>query len=150
MNKHIKLIVLLTLLTIPFIGNSQCKNFAKNICKTKLAPYLHDGVYSATILAEGESAELSKTFYSNQQYRIYICSDNVLPNIRFRLLDNEKNVLYDNLKDNYAKFYDFKLASSQQLTISIKAYSKNKSADKIVSGCVAVLVGFMNFEDSSN
>ena len=60
---------------------SQCKGFAKKICKLELIPYIHDGNYHAAILTEGEEAELYKTFYSGQEYRIAICGSDALSDI---------------------------------------------------------------------
>ena len=151
MRKNLKIIIIiLTILVSPFIGTSQCKNFAKKICKAQLLPYVHDGIFNATVLSEGETAELYKTFYSGQQYRISICKTDELPQIQFQVLDSDRHVLYDNKKDDYSKYYDFKLESSQQLIIAIQVQTKDELGDKILSGCVAVLVGFMNVENTFN
>lgn len=99
---------------------SQCKGFAKKICKFELMPYIHDGNYHAAILTEGEEAELYKTFYSGQDYRIAICGTDALPEINFQIIDSYKNVLYDNAKNNNSRIWDFKLEASQQLKIAIK------------------------------
>jgi len=134
----------------PLASFSQCKNFARKICRMELLPYVHDGIYNATVLSEGETAELYKTFYSGQEYRITICGDQTLPPVHYQVLDGERNVLYDNKKHNYAKSWDFKLQSSQQLIISIQVQTSDELSDQIMSGCVAVLVGFMNVENSFN
>ena len=145
-NFKIAIVILVVLLT-PFLGMSQCKNFAKKTCKLELLPYVHDGIYNATILSEGETAELYKTFYSGQQYRIAICAADELPPVQFQIMDGDRHVIYDNKKDDFAKHYDFKLQSSQQLIISIQVQTKDELANKIMSGCVAVMVGFMNEEN---
>ena len=93
--------------------NAQCKGFAKKVCKTELGDYIHDGNYHAAILTEGEEAELYKTFYSDQQYRISICGSDALPDIQFKVIDANRNVLYDNKSNNYGRSWDFKLESSQ-------------------------------------
>ena len=80
------LIVLTILALLPFQGQSQCKSFAKKVCKTELIPYIHDGNYNAAILTEGEDAELYKTFYAGQNYRIYICGSDALPDIEFQVI----------------------------------------------------------------
>jgi hypothetical protein len=127
---------------------AQCKNFAKKICKLELLPYVHDGIYNATVLSEGETAELYKTFYAGQEYRIAVCGDENLPPIQFQVLDTDRNVLYDNKKHNYTHTWDFKLESSKQLIISIQVQTSDELTDQILSGCVAVLVGFMNIENT--
>ena len=43
---------------------------------------------------------------------------------------------------NYAKTWDFKLQSSQQLKLVVKVTSFNKSGETPASGCVAIMFGF--------
>ena len=122
--------------------NAQCKAFAKKECLPLLAPYVHDGNYHAAILVEGEEAELYKTFYSDMEYRVAILGESKLPEIEFRILDENKNVLYSNKDDNYAKTFDFKLESSKQLKLVVKVTPFNKPGDIPASGCVAIMFGF--------
>jgi hypothetical protein len=123
-------------------AEAQCKAFAKKVCLPELGAYIHDGNYHAAILVEGEEAELYKTFYSDMEYRVAICGEDKLPNIEFKILDANKNVLYSNKDANYAKTWDFKLQSSQQLKLVIKVTSFNQPGDTPASGCVAIMFGF--------
>ena len=141
------LIVLTVLALIPFNGNSQCKSFAKKVCKLELTPYIHDGNYNAAILTEGEDAELYKTFYAGQNYRIYICGSDALPDIEFQVLDVNRNVLYDNRKKDYSRIWDFKLESSQQLIISLRVKNSEEEIDELISGCVAIMFGIKEDPD---
>jgi hypothetical protein len=135
-------IILLALIQMPLAANAQCKGFAKKICKLELMPYIHDGNYHAAILTEGEEAELYKTFYSGQEYRIAVCGSEALPEVEFKIIDANRNVLYDNSKENFATTWDFKLESSQQLKIAVKVPVVNETGDDIISGCVAIMFGF--------
>jgi len=135
------LIILTVLSIIPIYGNAQCKSFAKKVCKLELTPYIHDGNYNAAILTEGEDAELYKTFYADQNYRIYICGSDALPDIEFQVLDVNRNVLYDNRKNDYERIWDFKLQASQQLIISLRVKNSEDETDELVSGCVAIMFG---------
>ena len=132
--------VLLTLTA--FNAGAQCKSFAKKVCLPELGTYTHDGNYHAAVLVEGEEAELYKTFYSDMDYRVAVCGDEKLTNIEFRVLDANKNVLYSNKDANYARTWDFKLQSSQQLKIVIKVNSQNKQGEAPANGCVAIMFGF--------
>ncbi|HLN56502.1 MAG TPA: hypothetical protein VK207_10940 [Bacteroidales bacterium] len=123
-------------------ADAQCKAFAKKVCLPELGTYTHDGNYHAAILVEGEEAELYKTFYSDMEYRLAICGEDKLPQVEFRVLDANKNVLYSNKDKNYAKTWDFKLQASQQLKIVVKVSSFNKPGDAPASGCVAIMFGF--------
>jgi hypothetical protein len=142
--RHYKIIYILALFLIASSVNvnAQCKAFAKKVCLPELGAYTHDGNYHAAILVEGEEAELYKTFYSDMEYRVAICGEDKLPNIEFKILDANKNVLYSNKDANFAKTWDFKLQSSQQLKLVVKVSSFNQPGDTPASGCVAIMFGF--------
>jgi hypothetical protein len=135
-------ILALIIVTTTLNVDAQCKGFAKKVCIPELGAYTHDGNYHAAILVEGEEAELYKTFYSDMEYRVAICGEEKLPDVEFRVLDANKNVLYSNKDANYAKTWDFKLQSSQQLKLVVKVNSFNKPGDTPASGCVALMFGF--------
>ena len=135
------LIVLIAAFSSPD-SYSQCKGFAKKICKLELMPYIHDGNYHAAILTEGEEAELYKTFYSGQDYRLAICGSDALPEIEFQVIDAYKNVLYNNTNNNMSRIWDFKLEASQQLKIALKVPVSAEQQEYPASGCVAIMFGF--------
>ena len=139
---------LATFLLILFFSpqaQAQCKGFAKKICKSELGDYTHDGNFHAAILTEGEEAELYKTFYSDQEYRIAICGADNIPDVQFKVIDSNRNVLYDNKSKQYSKAWDFKLESSQQLKVVIKVVATATAAPADAapqSGCVSIMFGF--------
>lgn len=141
-----KIIRIFSVLTLFFVAatlnvNAQCKAFATKDCKPKLLPFTHDGNYHAAVLVEGEEAELYKTFYSDMEYRVAVIGEGKLPSVEFKILDEEKNVLYSNKEHNYAQTWDFKLESSQQLKLVVKVNPFNKPGDIPASGCVAIMFG---------
>ena len=140
----LRIIPILALFVFAYSGsvNAQCKAFAKKECLPELGPFQHDGNYHAAVLVEGEEAELYKTFYSDMEYRVAIVGEDKLPAIEFKILDVNKNVLYSNKDKDYAKTWDFKLQSSQQLKLVVKVTSFNRPGDTPASGCVAIMFGF--------
>jgi hypothetical protein len=142
--KQLRIITLLALFVFVWSGSldAQCKAFARKECLPELGSYTHDGNYHAAVLVEGEEAELYKTFYSDMDYRVAIVGESKLPAIEFRVVDANKNVLYSNKDKDFAKTWDFKLQSSQQLKLIIKVSSFNKSGETPASGCVAIMFGF--------
>ena len=140
------LVIIMIFSSISLTGWAQCKGFAKKICKLELSPYVHDGNYHAAILTEGEEAELYKTFYSDQEYRIAICGSEALPNVQFKIIDNNRKVLYDNADNDYSITWDFKLEASQQLKIAVKIPVNESNSEMATpqSGCVAIMFGFMD------
>jgi hypothetical protein len=127
--------------------SAQCKGFAKKICKLELIPYIHDGNYDAAIMSEGEEADMPKTFYAGMEYRLVVCSSDGLSS-EFKVFDANKNVLYSSVDHNNSKFWDFKLESTQQLwiRITIPTLKQKKTDGEIISGCVAILIGFKDKE----
>ena len=143
MKKIFQFSIAVALLTIlPLAVSAQCKGFAKKICKVELSPYIHDGNYHAAILTIGEEAELYKTFYSDTDYRITVCGSGNLPDIEFRVIDSDRNILYTNKSRDFSTIWDFKLEASQQLKIFVKVPAAEGLPDDVISGCVAIMFGF--------
>ncbi|MBS2100086.1 hypothetical protein [Carboxylicivirga linearis] len=129
-------------LSIAFFASTvsaQCFSFAKNIGKSKLGDFVHDGNYNATILSEGEKAELFKTFFEGQKYRISISKIEQLPPIHFKLVNNDGVVLFDNKDHDYSLSWDFEVKSTQMLIVEMEVLERQ--TEDIISGCVAVLFG---------
>jgi len=134
-------LILLIIVSGPNV-NGQCKAFAKRTCLPELGSYTHDGNYHATVLSEGEEAELYKTFYSNMEYRLSICGDEALPSVEFMVMDADRNILFSSREAGNAKTWDFKLQSSQQLRIILKVTSSGQQSGVPASGCVSIMFGF--------
>lgn len=119
---------------------AQCKTFIKNECKPKLDPYIYNGQLNSAVLNQGDIAELMLTFYSNQDYRIVVCDDN-LGDVTFRLLDVEGKELFTNADHEYTDTWDFSTNSTQLLVVEVSV-PENTTNEDTKSGCVSILVGF--------
>jgi hypothetical protein len=127
-------------------ARAQCKAFVKSACLPQLSPYIHDGSYQAVMMSEGEEAEVYKTIFAGQQYRLFVCIDNIFANVEFVVTDIRKTILFDNRKNGNAKTWDFKPDASQQIKITVRIpKSKKQGADEqeLVFGCVGVLFGLL-------
>lgn len=150
-NKHIlALAIILTIVVwaLPCAETyAQCKSFVKVNCQPELPPYVHDGSYQAVIMNEGEEAEIYKTIFAGQRYRLFICADSRLPGVEFVVSDIHRNILYDNRKDNNAQYWDFKANTSQQIKVTVRVPKSKKtgsSESELVFGCVGILFGLMD------
>ncbi|WP_430811828.1 MULTISPECIES: hypothetical protein [unclassified Carboxylicivirga] len=132
--------ILLLIIGTTHLG-AQCISFAKKVGKEQLGDYLHDGNYNATVLGEGEKAELYKTFFSSQRYRIAVAKVDQLPDIRLRILDQAGNVLFDNADHDYVLVWDFRIVSTQMLVVELTVLEHDTESDTLMSGCVSVLFG---------
>jgi len=126
----------------PLQSNAQCKSFTKKTCLPNLEPYVYNGQLNSAVLSEGDVAELLLTFYGGQDYRISICSHEVLGKIMFQVFDTEKNLLFDNEKNNLTNTWDFKSNSTQQLIVRVTVPKEKNRSGMVQSGCVSILVGF--------
>ena len=147
MKRLIKIfLILFILVSIPTISMSQCKGFTKKTCVPKIKPYIYNGQLNSALLNEGDVAELLLTFYGNQEYRLVICSQDILGQVEFKLLDTERNVIFNNVDHNYIDNWDFISSSTQQLIVEVTIPESNSGSSTIVSGCVSILVGFLSTE----
>ncbi len=122
-------------------ADAQCFSYARAVCKTELGDFVHDGNYNATILSEGETAEIYKTFFTGQEYRIVVCKVDSLPQVDFQIIDGKDKILFDSKEHGGANIWDFKLETTQQLIIRVEVAEKDKTSNEKVSGCVSIMFG---------
>jgi len=143
MKRIFKKTAIIALISVfPYLTNAQCKGFTKKECLPQLKPYVYNGQLNSAVLNEGDVAELLLTFYSGQDYRIFVCSQEMLGNVEFKLLDTDKNTLFYNKDHDYVKFWDFKSNSTQQLIVQVCIPQSEVKSEIVQSGCVSILAGF--------
>lgn len=142
--KHItSVLALLLVLAIPATSSAQCRSFAKNKCMPNMAPYKFNETFNAAQLAPGEEAQVDLTFYSGQEYRLLICSHPILGDVNWQLKDAAGNTLTESTSDNPKQNFDFKVATTQKLTVEIDVPSSQRDGNAMLTvGCVAILVGY--------
>ena len=123
--------------------HAQCKIFVRNSCLPHLQPYIHDGGYQAVMMSPGEEAEVYKTIFAGQHYRLHICIDNQLPGVEFIVSDIRRNILFDNRKNENVRFWDFKPEASQQIKVTIRI-PKPQGLNEEIYGCVGMLFGLLD------
>ena len=147
--KHIPALAIAFLLAMAFSSpdaQAQCKAFVKNRCLAQLEPFIHDGSYQAVVMSEGEEAEVYKTIFAGQRYRLLVCVDNSLPGVEFVVSDIRRNILFDNRKNGNVTTWDFKSDVSQQIKVTIRIPKSQQQGDfekEIVFGCAGVLFGLL-------
>jgi hypothetical protein len=133
--------LLISLLYMSFSSVAQCNSFTKNNCLTKLDGYIHTGQMNSSSLSPGEKVEFKLTFYKGQEYRIMVCHEQTIEQLTFKVMDSKRRLLYDNLESK-TNTLNFKVASTQQLIISIASQKSNSNNQEEVEGCVSAIVGF--------
>lgn len=143
MKRALKILALVALIAaFPITGFSQCKGFTKKQCLPVLEPYLYNGQLNSAVLSEGDVAELLLTFYGGQDYRILVCTQEMLGKIEFKLLDTERNEIFYNKEHDFTNNWDFNANSTQQLIVQVIVPPGEKKSDIVNSGCVSILIGF--------
>ena len=138
----IKFTIIALTIVLPLGIFAQCKNQAKKLCMPKLMPYTHNGQLNSSTLLAGQTAELELTFNAGLEYRILVCASEVLGKASFKLIDVEKNTVFNSSDINNSEFWDFNVESTQQFTLEVTIPKSESSNDIVPSGCVSVLVGF--------
>ncbi|MDR1865584.1 MAG: hypothetical protein LBR08_08435 [Bacteroidales bacterium] len=142
--RHILAITLLSVIVAavcPPDGTAQCKVFVKGACIPVLNPYIHDGSYQAAIMSEGEEAEVYKTVFAGQQYRLYVCVDQVMPDVEFVVSDIHRNILFDSRKNGNVRQWDFRPDASQQIKVTVRIPVRKENNENPTIGCVGVFFG---------
>ena len=84
------------LLILSNSAQAQCKRFTEKQCLPNLTPFTNNGQINNATLFEGDSANLVMTFYSLLDYRLMVCSHEVLgTGVHFKVQDNDGNILFN-------------------------------------------------------
>lgn len=105
-----------------------------------MGEYIPSENFNAAKLQPGDEAEVEMTFYGGQDYRLLVCSQALLGDVEFQILDLEDNVIFNNAENDMTSHFDFKVGGTQNLKVRLKV-SDNNSASLAPQGCVAIMVG---------
>ena len=123
---------------------AQCKTYTKKECMPLLKPYIHNGQMNNITLFPGEDASLVQTFYSGQNYRIQLCAqENLGDSVYFNVITEEGQLVYSTRNEDIL-YWDFKIANTQNLKITVVVPNLVPVAEIEQNGCIAILVGFID------
>lgn len=117
----------------------QCRTFVKNNCGEAMGEYVPGENFNAAKLLSGDEAEMKMTFNSGQDYRLLVCTHDILGDVQFSVVDDRGNVLHDNSENGYEPAFDFRVAGTQELIVKIQIPESSSNLNP--QGCVAILVG---------
>jgi hypothetical protein len=144
-NKLFAVVTIGLLLLGTLNSSAQCKRYTKKNCLPSLAPYLHNGQLTSAYMVPGDSADVLMTFNAGKEYRILVCSQEMIGKVQFKVLDKKRKVLYSSDEEEANPSWDFKVENTQQFIIQLTVPAKEKDVHKtnlVQNGCVALLVGF--------
>lgn len=127
---------------INFSAFAQCKGFTKKECVPQIKPFTYNGQLNMAVLNPGDVAELIVTFYKGQDYRLFVCAQENLGKVEFKLLDSERNTIFYNKEHDLVNYWDFHSNATQQLIVQVRVPAIEEDVPVAPSGCVSILVGF--------
>ncbi|MBC7864932.1 MAG: hypothetical protein IAF38_18300 [Bacteroidia bacterium] len=123
--------------------NAQCKSFVKKKCLPSLAPYLTNGQINTAVFSPGDNAEIPLPFFENTSYRVIVCNQETIGKVSFKVMDQNKNVLFDSSENGDVSQWDFKSKSNQNLILFVQVpEEKDNHSNLMHTGCVSVIIGF--------
>lgn len=122
------------------LAMGQCKGFVKKNCGEAMGDYVPGESFNAAKLFPGDAAEVDMTFYSDVDYRLLICSHEILGDVQFQLSDEDGEILYDNADHDFKAHFDFRMEGTQTMKLKLIVPENDDSAIN-PQGCVAILLG---------
>jgi hypothetical protein len=142
-NYFSKAVISSLIIALPCISAiAQCNTFVKKKCMPKILPFTHNGQMNTSTMSAGQNSEMNLTFYAGQAYRILVCSEPILGEVSFKVLDQSHKVVFDSKQNDNPDFWDFKVKNTQQFIVQVEAPRSDSPSSTPPSGCVSVLVGF--------
>lgn len=133
-----KRLILVSLLALTStLVSAQCEITA-DVCQAHIADqYLSDGQHYRALLLTDQVAEFNATLYGGTTYRLAACSGTQDGNLRFRVFDKERNLIFKNDEFQNAPHWDFQVESTLDVIVEAEL-------DPIAgsSGCAVMLMGF--------
>jgi len=136
--KKLFIILLAAMQTSMALG--QCRSFVKNNCGDAMQGFIPGESFNAVKLFPGDVAEVEMTFFSDVDYRLLVCSHEILGDVHFQLVDKNEEIIYDNADREFREYFDFRLEGTRTLGLRIKVPEQSDAAIN-PQGCVAILLG---------
>lgn len=134
--------IALLLSTLPKALYAQCNTFVKKKCMYKVVPFTSNGQVNTNTLEAGKTISLNLSFYAGKDYRIIVCSEEILGDVTFKIIDKSKRVVFSSAENDHPDFWDFKAKSTQPLTVEVTSPPSQSTSSVTPSGCLSILVGF--------
>lgn len=134
-NRNLIIAVCLFFISVPAF--SQCDTIASICSKHIDNNFISDGQAYRALLLDDEVAEFHATLFGGTTYRLAGCSGLNDGNLIFRVLDQERNILFSNKEFTNAPYWDLQITSTLDVIIEAQLESAN-----LASGCAVLLISF--------
>ncbi len=137
MKRRLSFILTGCLLVLCNYSQAQCDSIADYCQHHITSEYISDGQTYRALLSGDDAAEFQTTLFKGNTYRVAACSGNTDNNLIFKIVDQDKNILFSNADYSTAAYWDFFVENTMSVTIE-SMLDSNKSD----SGCAVIVIGF--------
>lgn len=118
-------------------SQAQCDSLTDYCLRYLTSDFISDGQTYKALLSGDEVAEFSTTLFKGTTYRIAACSGASDNSLIFKIVDQDKNILFSNVDFSTAPYWEFMVENTMPVTI--ETMLDNNKSD---SGCAAIVIGF--------
>jgi hypothetical protein len=140
--KTATLTILLSCMSLIVMSQSACHGYGKSACKPDLDGYVKNPQALNAELGSGESAEIAMVFSANHDYRVYICAEEHMGEIGFKIKSSKGEVLFDNQEYEMTNTWDFSMSKTKRLIIEVTFMGATSEDGFEETGCTAIMVGY--------
>jgi hypothetical protein len=119
------------------LTSAQCDSIAARCQRHINENYISDGQTYRVLLSGDEMTEFQTTMYKDNTYRIAACSGNTENNLIFKLIDQDRNILFSSADYANSEYWDF--FAENTMSVTIEAQLDSRKSD---SGCAVIVIGF--------
>ena len=123
-------------------AQSNCKGFARKMCKQPKDEYIPNPQTMDAELAVGENAEAQMIFHKGHDYRVFVCAEETLGDVRFKIKTGTGDVLFDNKDYDMTSIWDFTMTSTKRLLIEVGSDGEASDDGFTETGCVSILSSY--------
>jgi hypothetical protein len=139
--KTIRILTFMLAFVAPIVTQAQCKSFVKNKCLPGLENYTPSDKYNSLKLVQGEEAEVNLVFNPNHNYRVIVCTQDILGDVEYQILTDKGQVIFNSADSNGKSSFDFSTMSTQKLQVLIKVPDNDSASGLLHEGCVTIVIG---------
>ncbi|MBL0317250.1 MAG: hypothetical protein IPP69_16400 [Flavobacteriales bacterium] len=135
--KYPSIIIFGILFSVAQHSTAQCDSLTDYCMRYLSSDFISDGQTYKALLTGDEVAEFNTTLFKGTTYRIAACSGSSDNTLIFKIVDQDKNILFSNVDFSTSPYWEFMVENTMPVTI--ETMLDNNKSD---SGCATIVIGF--------
>ena len=123
-----------------------CSDYHVDKCRWADDSFLYSRQSKSALFTTGMTSEFQITVYGGEEYYVSIAGDKKLGEMRIRVKEEDKTVLYDNKNYDYESYFYFKNENTRNLIFEVSSVAEKKFSTSTERYCVGVLIQFRNYD----